>query len=59
MGLEYHEPVTEPRYEQTGRTEQKARTRAALVAATRQLIAAGSSPTVDSKLASPLGPSPR
>jgi AcrR family transcriptional regulator len=34
-------------YEQTGRTEQKARTRAALVAATRQLLAAGSTPTVD------------
>jgi AcrR family transcriptional regulator len=38
--------VTEP-YERSGRTEQKARTRAALVEATRRLLAAGASPTVD------------
>jgi AcrR family transcriptional regulator len=46
MGLQYHEPVTDS-YEQTGRTEQKARTRAALVDATRRLLAAGAEPTVD------------
>lgn len=34
-------------YAQTGRTEQKARTRAALVDATRRLLAAGAEPTVD------------
>jgi len=33
-------------YEQSGRTEQKARTRDALVAATRRLMAAGATPTV-------------
>jgi AcrR family transcriptional regulator len=34
-------------YELTGRTEQKARTRNALIAATRELLAEGSSPTVE------------
>lgn len=34
-------------YEQTGRRQQKARTRDALVAATRQLLARGESPTVE------------
>jgi AcrR family transcriptional regulator len=35
-------------YESTGRVGQKSRTRAALVAAAREIIAAGSSPTVES-----------
>ncbi|MGB8380390.1 MAG: helix-turn-helix domain-containing protein [Dermatophilaceae bacterium] len=35
------------RYETTGRTEQKARTRAALVQATRRLMALGRTPTVE------------
>jgi hypothetical protein len=34
-------------YELTGRTHQKARTRAAMVAATRQLLAEGVAPTVE------------
>jgi AcrR family transcriptional regulator len=34
-------------YETTGRTHQKARTRAALVAATRELLAEGITPTVE------------
>jgi AcrR family transcriptional regulator len=34
-------------YELTGRTRQKARTRAAMVAATRELLAEGSAPTVE------------
>jgi AcrR family transcriptional regulator len=34
-------------YELTGRTHQKARTRNALIAATRQLLAAGETPTVE------------
>jgi AcrR family transcriptional regulator len=34
-------------YEATGRTSQKARTRAALVAATRELLAEGTTPTVE------------
>lgn len=34
-------------YEQTGRTRQKARTRAALVAASRELLAEGVAPTVE------------
>jgi AcrR family transcriptional regulator len=34
-------------YEQTGRTNQKARTRAAMVAATRELLADGVAPTVE------------
>src|SRR3954467_14521649 len=34
-------------YEQTGRTRQKARTRNALVAAARALLAGGSTPTVE------------
>jgi AcrR family transcriptional regulator len=46
MGLQYHD-VVPAAYEQGGRTEQKARTRSALVAATRRLLAAGRSPTVD------------
>jgi AcrR family transcriptional regulator len=38
--------VTVP-YEQTGRVHQKSRTRAALVAATRELLAEGTSPTME------------
>lgn len=34
-------------YERTGRTQQKARTRAALLAATRELLAEGTTPTVE------------
>src|SRR3712207_4884716 len=34
-------------YERTGRTRQKARTRAALLVATRQLLTRGRSPTVE------------
>jgi AcrR family transcriptional regulator len=34
-------------YEQTGRTQQKARTRAAMVEAARELLAEGSAPTVE------------
>jgi len=34
-------------YERTGRTQQKARTRQALIAATRQLLAQGTTPTVE------------
>lgn len=34
-------------YEQTGRTNQKRRTRAALISATRELLAAGETPTVE------------
>jgi AcrR family transcriptional regulator len=34
-------------YDQTGRTRQKARTRAALIAATRALLARGTTPTVE------------
>jgi AcrR family transcriptional regulator len=34
-------------YEQTGRTRQKARTRSALVAAARELLASGATPTVE------------
>ena len=34
-------------YESTGRTRQKARTRAAMVAATRELLAEGVAPTVE------------
>ena len=34
-------------YESTGRTDQKARTRKLLVAATRQLLAKGTTPTVE------------
>jgi AcrR family transcriptional regulator len=34
-------------YESTGRTRQKARTRAALIGATRELLAEGSTPTVE------------
>jgi AcrR family transcriptional regulator len=39
-------------YELTGRTEQKARTRAALIAATRDLLAQGVTPTVEQAAAS-------
>lgn len=46
MEPQYHELVSVP-YEAGGRSEQKARTRASLVAATRRLIAGGASPTVD------------
>jgi AcrR family transcriptional regulator len=38
---------TKSAYEESGRTAQKARTKAALVAAARDLVAAGSSPTVE------------
>jgi hypothetical protein len=41
-------------YESTGRTRQKARTRAAMVAATRQLLADGMTPTVE-QAAEPAG----
>ncbi len=46
MGSRYHDDVTMP-YESTGRTAQKSRTRLALVAATRELLAAGLTPTVE------------
>jgi AcrR family transcriptional regulator len=46
MGLRYHEDVTMP-YESSGRTAQKSRTRLALVAATRELLAAGLTPKVE------------
>jgi AcrR family transcriptional regulator len=46
MGLKYHDGVPVP-YEATGRTQQKARTREALVAAARVLLAAGTDPTVE------------
>src|SRR4051794_30011642 len=46
MRLQYHEGMTVP-YESGGREEQKAPTREALVAATRRLMAAGGTPTVD------------
>jgi AcrR family transcriptional regulator len=46
MGLRYHEDVATP-YESTGRTAQKSRTRHALVAATRDLLAAGHTPKVE------------
>jgi AcrR family transcriptional regulator len=44
MGLQYHEFVG---YEEGGRSAQKARTKQALVAATRRLMAKGAAPTVD------------
>ena len=40
-------PRSQVPYEETGRTRQKARTRAALVAAVRGLLAAGDDPTVE------------
>jgi AcrR family transcriptional regulator len=46
MVLEYHDGMAVP-YEGTGRRSQKARTRAALVAATRDLLARGLIPTVE------------
>ena len=46
MGLRYHDGMAVP-YEATGRTDQKSRTRQALVAATRELLAEGSTPTVE------------
>ena len=46
MGRRYHDGVTQP-YESTGRTAQKSRTRLALVTATRALLAAGRTPTVE------------
>jgi AcrR family transcriptional regulator len=46
MGRRYHEAVTTS-YESTGRTAQKARTRLALVTATRELLAAGLVPKVE------------
>ena len=46
MGLRYHDRVATP-YESTGRTAQKSRTRLALVAATRDLLAAGLTPKVE------------
>jgi AcrR family transcriptional regulator len=46
MGLRYHDGVATP-YESTGRTAQKSRTRLALVAATRDLLAAGLTPKVE------------
>jgi AcrR family transcriptional regulator len=57
MGLAYHDGqygtvnlVAIP-YEQTGRRSQKSRTRAALVAAARELLAAGQTPTVEAAAA--------
>ena len=46
MGSRYHDAVAMP-YESTGRTAQKSRTRLALVAATRDLLAAGLTPKVE------------
>ncbi len=46
MGLQYHYLMATP-YESTGRTEQKSRTREALVAATRELLAQGLTPKVE------------
>jgi AcrR family transcriptional regulator len=45
MGFEYHNGMNVP-YQQTGRVRQKARTREALIAATRTLLASGATPTV-------------
>lgn len=53
MGRVYHDGhygtirVMSIAYEQTGRTRQKARTRVALLAATRELLAQGPAPTVE------------
>jgi len=46
MGSRYHHEVSEP-YESIGRTAQKSRTRQALIAATRELLAAGLTPKVE------------
>src|SRR5271165_6211507 len=46
MGLQYHDGMSVP-YELTGRHQQKARTRQALVEATRRLLAEGADPTVE------------
>ena len=57
MGLEYHDDTTVPLpmmsrpYELTGRTQQKQRTRQALVAAAREMVAQGVTPTVDAAAA--------
>ena len=45
-------------YEHTGRTRQKARTRAAMVDATRELLAEGMAPTVEQAAPPPIGTSP-
>src|SRR5262245_23364797 len=50
MGLVYHKWMPVPRkkpYEATGRTHQKHRTRDALIAAARELVAKGLTPTVE------------
>lgn len=46
MGLRYHEGMEMP-YERSGRTEQKSRTRQALVDATRELLGQGLTPKVE------------
>jgi AcrR family transcriptional regulator len=46
MGRQYHDEVPVP-YEDGGRREQKARTREALVSATRALLAEGATPRVE------------
>jgi AcrR family transcriptional regulator len=46
MALKYHDGMEVP-YESTGRRRQKGRTRAALVAAAHELLAAGESPAVE------------
>jgi AcrR family transcriptional regulator len=46
MKVRYHEGVTKP-YETIGRTAQKSRTRLALIVAAREILAAGSTPTVE------------
>jgi AcrR family transcriptional regulator len=46
MGLRYHDDMAVP-YEASGRSRQKARTRQALVEATRRLMADGITPTVE------------
>jgi AcrR family transcriptional regulator len=46
MGFKYHNGMAVP-YQQTGRVQQKTRTREALLAATRALLATGVTPTVE------------
>lgn len=46
MGLRYHDGMEMP-YERSGRTEQKSRTRQALVDATRELLTQGLTPKVE------------
>jgi AcrR family transcriptional regulator len=46
MGFKYHKGMAVP-YQQTGRVQQKTRTREALLAATRALLATGVTPTVE------------